>query len=678
MRSIPLSELNHTVKAKRCLDIAIRKFKPGHPKAMSGRCMPCRTFDAQPEVLQLRNEEKYTGYYTEKTKKVEHNISILGDEFMLDGKPLQIVSGSLHYFRLPAAYWRDRLRKFKAVGLNTVSTYVEWSYHETEERQYDFEGDRDIVSFIKIAAEEGLHVLLRPGPYICGERDLGGFPYWLLGKYPNIKLRSTDKDFMEETRIWFEILFKKLKPLLFGNGGPIILVQVENEYGSYASDMNYKIQLRDIMLEHVGRNAILYTTDGAWYSYFSKGAIPATLTTIDFGVTYRKMSDMFSDLRKYMPTGPLMNSEFYPGWLTHWGEQFAQTSIYDIVVTLEAMLQNKINVNFYMFFGGSNFEYTAGANFDGTYMPDITSYDYNAPLTEAGDPTPKYDAIRDTLKKYGFEDKTIEPPVASRKGAYGKVEVSPITNLLSPEGRLKLGKKYNDVSGANLPTFEKLRQRSGLVLYETILESANGTLRIEKPRDLVFVFVDGVPQGYISRMKKKYDLQLTAKHGALLSLLVENQGRINFGSEIHDYKGILGTVEYNNNVLDGKWTISGYPLDNIKTLNVNVTKSDVSSGPALYEGHFTLPADQEPLDTFLDTTGWGKGYVWINNYNLGRYWPDVGPQITLYVPGVWLFKAPRKNYLQILELGKSRKPLTMEFIDYPILNRTGNLQQWQV
>lgn len=632
-----------------------------------------------PEVVQVGRDGNYNGFVEgyKKTRHVDHHINIVDNEFMLDGQPLHILSGSLHYFRVPAAYWRDRLRKFKAAGLNAVSTYVEWSYHEPEERDYNFEGDRDIVKFIQTAGDEGLHVLLRPGPYICAERDLGGFPYWLLGKYANIKLRSTDKDFMNESEIWLKKLFEKLSPLLFGNGGPIILVQVENEYGSYASDMAYKTQLKDIVSRYVGTNAILYTTDGPWYSMFSKGAIPGTLTTIDFGVTYQPMSTVFADLRKYMPTGPLMNSEFYPGWLTHWGENMAQTSTHGVVTTLEAMLQSKINVNFYMFFGGSNFEYTAGANFDGTYMPDITSYDYDAPLSEAGDPTPKYNAIRETLKKYGFEDKSIDPPVPSPKGKYGIVNFTHKINLLSPEGRSKFGKRYGQVLGETLPTFEKLRQRSGLVLYETTLDTATGILRIEKPRDLVFVFVDGISQGFISRMKKQYTLKLISNPGSILSLLVENQGRINFGSEIHDYKGILGTVEYNNKKLRGNWTVTGYPLLDLDTDITDDLKTDIS-GPSFYESNFILPADKEPLDTFLDTTGWGKGYVWINGNNLGRYWPGVGPQVTLYVPGIWLFEAPQENIIQILELGNPSKTLSMEFIDHPILNRTGSFQHWHV
>lgn len=605
--------------------------------------------------------------------EVHHNISIIGDQYVLDGNPLSIVSGSLHYFRVPSVYWKDRLHKLKAAGLNSVATYVEWSYHEPEERQYKFEGDQDIAKFIRTAAEEGLHVLLRVGPYICAERDLGGLPYWLLGKYPNIKLRTNDKDFIAESKIWVAKLFEQVSPLLFGNGGPIILVQVENEYGSYDSDMAYKVQMRDILLAHVGNRAILYTTDGA--TIVRAGMIPGVHATIDFGVTKEPIRE-FNTLRRYRPSpGPLMNSEFYPGWLTHWGEQFAQTNAQDVVTTLRKMLDSKINVNFYVFFGGTNFEYTAGANFDGTYQPDITSYDYDAPLSEAGDPTTKYYAIRDALKQYNFVDEKIDPPVPSQKGAYGTVTVTPKLSLLSTVGRSRLGKKYDDVKGAILPTYEYLRQRGGLMLYETSLTEKEGMLVINKPRDLVYVFVDGVLQGTISRMRKVYNARITAQPGSILSLFVENQGRINYG-DLHDRKGILSEVTFNDNVLNGTWTVTGFPLEIVNTANLE--KPCIVQGPTFYNGVFVLPDGKDPLDTFLDTTGWGKGYIWLNGHNLGRYWPGVGPQVTLYVPGAWLHSAPQNNELQILELETPSADLTVKFIDHPILNRTGNINSWKL
>ncbi|KOB77903.1 Beta-galactosidase, partial [Operophtera brumata] len=496
------------------------------------------------------------------SENASHHIDVEGDNFVLDGHRLHIISGSLHYFRVPSAYWQ-------------------WSHHEPEERQYRFEGDHDVAEFVKIAAEEGLYVLLRPGPYICAERDLGGFPYWLLSKYPDIELRTTDQDFTEETNIWMNKLFEQLELLLFGNGGPIILVQIENEYGSYGNDMSYQIQQRNMIFKHVSTNAILYTTDASAENHFSKGAIPGTLTTIDF-MAQINVESKFCPLRHFMPSGPLMNSEFYTGWLTHWGEDMANIPEEKVVKTLEDMLNYHIHINFYVFFGGTNFGFTAA----------------------------KYYEIRNTLLKvstvhfipafiyclhiryyfqYNFGDRNYDLPQPSPKGAYGTITVSPKMSLLSPEGKASLGKKYKDVHAVTLPTFEALKQRGGFVLYETILKQKGGLLEIRQPRDLIFVFVDGMLQGKISRMHKVFSLALTAKKGSILSLL---------------------------------------------------------------------------------------GYIWINGHNLGRYWPTMGPQVTLYVPGVWLNPPPKKNLIQILELNKSPKDLAMKFRDYPILERRGIGHKW--
>ncbi|XP_045445759.1 beta-galactosidase [Melitaea cinxia] len=614
-------------------------------------------------------------------KSISRNISIEGNDFVLDGKPFRIMSGSLHYFRLPSEYWRDRLRKLRAAGLNSVATYVEWSSHEPEDGSTTFDGDNDIARFISIAAEEELYVLLRPGPYICGERDLGGLPYWLLGKYPNIRLRSTDKDFIAETEKWMSKVFNQLKPLLYGNGGPIIMVQVENEYGSYGSSKAYMEQIRDIIKQHVENKALLFTTDGPYHSYFYDGSVPGALTTIDFGTTANKVVDMFKQLRAFMPVGPLMNSEFYPGWLTHWTEDIQQVATERVVATLTDMLDNNINFNIYMFFGGTNFEFTSGANYGLFYQPDLTSYDYDAPLSEAGDPTPKYNAIRNALAKYNLVPKYLPPPVPSKKGSYGQITLRPKINLLSTDGRSKLGMKYEDVNGIKLPSFEELRQRSGLVLYETTLNETEGVLTITMPRDWIYVFVDSKLQGVINRMQKQYTINIKAKQDSVLSLLVENQGRINYGNRLHDFKGILGPVSLENTKgynkrLEGPWKVTGYPLEVEKSsdlgLNNIVGEASTAVGPTLYEGVLLLPQGT-PLDTFVDPTGWGKGYIFVNGHNLGRYWPKVGPQVTLYLPGVWLKPAPAQNIVKILELQDSPISPTLSFLDYPILNRTGSL-----
>ncbi|CAF4772788.1 unnamed protein product [Pieris macdunnoughi] len=619
-----------------------------------------------PSVIQLK--ELVQGSELEaKSPRFRRNISIVGNEFMLENTPFRIMSGSIHYFRVPHEYWRDRLRKLKAAGLNSVSTYVEWSSHEPEEGIESFSGDNDIVKFLNIAQEEGLHVLFRPGPYICAERDLGGFPYWLLGKYPNIQLRTTDADFTSETKRWFDKLFALVKPLLYGNGGPVILVQVENEYGSYGASKKYMEKLRDIISEHVEDKAILYTTDGMYRSYFYDGSVSGVLTTIDFG-PIDSVTKAFRDLRRFMPSGPLMNSEYYPGWLTHWTEDLQQVSSDRVVNTLRDMLEHNINFNFYMFHGGTNFGFTSGANYGSFYQPDITSYDYDAPISEAGDPTPKYFAIRDAITKLNPEVKHIPPPTISKKGAYGAVSLTPKIELLSNDGRTILGKKYNTVTGKKLPTFEELKQFSGLMLYETSL-NGNGLLEIRKPRDWIFVYVDNRFQGVINRRYKAYSLNIKSSGGSSLSLLVENQGRINYGPKLHDYKGILSTVVFNNKTLEGPWTITGYPLDKRPKQVQESLYEPTACSPILFTGDFVLPPG-DPLDTFVDMTGWGKGYITINGRLLGRYWPEAGPQATLYVPGVWLKPAPAQNVIEVVELYKTPINSTVNFIDYPILNRT--------
>ncbi|KAJ2952783.1 hypothetical protein O0L34_g7143 [Tuta absoluta] len=626
--------------------------------------------DTQPSAIQVPTSSRALENNNVAGKR---SISIVGDEFFLDGKPLQILSGSVHYFRMPAEYWRDRLRKVKAAGLNAVATYVEWSYHEPEERQYRFSGDYDVAQFVRIAAEEGLLVLLRPGPYICAERDLGGLPYWLLHKYPHIRLRTTDKDFIEESRIWFAKLFEHMTSLLYENGGPIILVQVENEYGSYGSDMPYKEQVRDIIQSHVNHKALLYTTDG-YSSYMIRGGmVQGALPTIDFGVDL-DIKSVFNALRRIMPHGPLMNSEFYPGWLTHWGEALQQVDKNQVVHSLRDMIDNKINVNMYVFHGGSNFEFSSGANTQSrtpSYQPDITSYDYDAPLDEAGDPTPKYYAIRELMETYNASLRNSSLPMPSPKKAYGKLQLNLQINLMSAEGRSELGKKYDDVTGATLPTFEKLKQRGGLVLYETTLSKPKGMLEITDPRDRIYVYLDGELKGIIDRMAKRHTLTLNSESPeSILSLLVENQGRINYGQKLHDFKGILSQVTFNNYVLNGKWSITGFPIEQVEGVKPASHQSPTNYGPTLYVGSLVLPEGQEPKDTYLDPTGWGKGYVWVNGHNLGRYWPGRGPQVTLFVPRVWLRAAPAHNTVQLLELERAPDSPAVEFLNYFILNRT--------
>ncbi|KMQ85919.1 beta-galactosidase-like isoform x1 protein [Lasius niger] len=456
------------------------------------------------------------------------------NQFLLDGEPFRYVSGSFHYFRAPRQYWRDRLRKMRAAGLNAVSTYVEWSLHEPEPGQFNWVGDADLVEFLNIAQEEDLLVLLRPGPYICAERDLGGLPYWLLREVPDIKLRTKDAAFMKYATSYLNQVLEKVKPLLRGNGGPIIMVQIENEYGSYnACDTEYTDMLKEVIVEKVGSKALLYTTDGSSASMLRCGFVPGAYATVDFGTSVNVTSN-FQSMRLYQPRGPLVNSEFYPGWLTHWGEAFQRVKTEAVTKTLREMLALGASVNIYMFYGGTNFAFTSGANGGvDAYSPQITSYDYDAPLTEAGDPTDKYFAIRDVIGQY-LPLPNMSLPTASPKGNYGPVLLEPVLKLLDDRSSFVVSWATSDKP----ETFEHLSVNQGFVLYETdLLPSIHDPVILRATtKDRALVYVDGRLSGTLSRIDKIFTMPLESPYGRRLSLLVENQGRLNFGNEIHDFK----------------------------------------------------------------------------------------------------------------------------------------------
>ncbi|XP_014473975.1 PREDICTED: beta-galactosidase isoform X2 [Dinoponera quadriceps] len=560
-------------------------------------------------------------------------IDYKNNQFLLDGKPFRYVSGSFHYFRAPRYYWRDRLRAMRAAGLNAVSTYVEWSLHEPERDEFNWSGDADIVEFLNIAQQEDLLVLLRPGPYICAERDMGGLPYWLLRDTPDMKLRTKDQYFMANATSYLTQLLDKVKPFLRGNGGPIIMVQVENEYGSFnACDTEYMSMLKNLFLNKIQNKALLYTTDGASESMLRCGSTPGVYATVDFGAG-GNVTKSFAPMRAKQPKGPLVNSEYYPGWLTHWGESFQRVKTDVVTKTLKDMLDIGASVNIYMFYGGTNFALTSGANGGSNeFKPQITSYDYDAPLTEAGDPTEKYFALRNVIGQY-LPLPGVPVPIVSPKGNYGPVLLEPISELLD---------NYLFVvsqSAADFPkTFEALSVNQGFVLYETRLPvsisdeyTLNATVK-----DRALVYVNKQLYGILSRTDKKFTLPLKKSYGDHLRILVENQGRVNFGYEIRDYKGV-SNVNIAGVTLK-MWNMTGYSFPDVSILRdkgtISMKNGALKSSPVFLRGHFTVTG--QPLDTFLDTGGWGKGMAFVNGYNLGRYWPSVGPQITLYVPAPYL------------------------------------------
>ncbi|CAH2283496.1 beta-galactosidase isoform X2 [Pelobates cultripes] len=596
----------------------------------------------------------------------EHNC------FRKDGMQFRYISGSIHYSRIPRFYWKDRLVKMKMAGLDAIYTYVPWNFHEQKPGVYNFSGDHDIVSFLQLANEIGLLVILRAGPYICAEWDMGGLPAWLLAK-KSIVLRSSDPDYLQAVDSWMGVFLPKIKPLLYQNGGPIITVQVENEFGSYYTcDYNYLRHLLKLFRYYLGNDVVLFTTDGSGLPYVKCGSIQGLYTTVDFGpgtnVTAAFLVQRYSE-----PKGPLINSEFYTGWLDHWGSPHSVVSTDRVVNTLTEILAHGANVNMYMFIGGTNFGYWNGANTP--YAPQPTSYDYDAPLSEAGDLTDKYFAIRDVIKKYKQIPEGPVPPTTP-KFAYGEINLEKVNSVLEA---LDVLAPYGSIKSAYPLTFDEIKQYFGFVLYrtklpETYSDPALLTTFINGIRDRAYVAVNGVTQGILER-DKVMSINITGIEGSQLDLLVESMGRVNFGRFNNDFKGLLTNVTIKGRTL-ANWTM--YPLD-IDTAVINGLLSKTSglntcnfTAPTFYKGELIIPSGipDLPQDTFIKFTGWAKGQIWINGFNLGRYWPARGPQVTLYVPVHIL--TTQANNITVLELEGSpcdTGKCVVEFVDKPILNK---------
>ena len=561
------------------------------------------------------------------------------NQFLKDGATFRYISGSMHYSRVPSAYWRDRLEKIYAAGLNAIQTYVPWNYHEDQPGIYDFQDEKNLTKFIITAQEVGLLVILRAGPYMCGEWEMGGLPAWLL-RDPNIKLRTSDVTYLSYVDKWLAVLLPKIKPLLYENGGPIITVQVENEYGSYpACDAAYMSHLRDKFQDYLGSNVILFTTDGASDGFLKCGYTQGLYATVDFGPGGDPVNH-FKAQRDYEPKGPLVNSEYYTGWLDHWGQRHSTTSSSTVANSLDAILKLNASVNMYMVEGGTSFGFMNGAN-GGTssYQPQPTSYDYDAPLSEAGDPTEKYFAIREVISKYA-KLPSIPVPPATHKTAYGKVQMTASAWLLDADGLAANG------SDGDYPlSMEALHQNYGFIVYmltQPLQVPSNGstkyTLTMQALHDRAVVYVDDIVQGIISRMDLAgldavVQIMVPSTSKGRLLIVVENQGRINYGSGIDDRKGILGSVTINGVVLKG-WKSLSYPLKDLSSISFKeLLNNPVQTSTAFF--HAQLPffkAGQQANDTYLLLNGWAKGQAFINGHNLGRYWPVKGPQKTLYVP----------------------------------------------
>jgi beta-galactosidase len=592
----------------------------------------------------------------------KHAFAINEGEFLYDGKPFKIYSGEMHYARIPHEYWRHRLQMIKAMGLNSVATYVFWNFHETAPGVWDFtSGDRNIREFIKLAGEEGLMVILRPGPYACAEWEFGGYPWWLQ-KNKDLVIRTNNKPFLDSCNVYITKFIQQVKDLQVTEGGPVIMIQAENEFGSYvaqrkgiplAEHKKYSHAIKDQLIE-AGVEVPLFTSDGSWL--FEGGTIEGAMPTANGEDDIDKLKKVVNQYNGNK--GPYMVAEFYPGWLDHWVEPFEKVSIETVVTQMKKYLENGVSFNFYMVHGGTNFGFTSGANYDKNHdiQPDITSYDYDAPISEAGWATQKYMAIREELKKHvGYS--VPEIPAAYPVIAIPSIKLSKAFDIASLKDKIK------PVINDKPLTFEELKQGHGYVLYsKKFQQPISGKLEINGLRDFATVYVNGVKIGELNRYFNSYSVGIDVPFNGTLEILVENMGRINYGSEIiHNLKGIISPVVINGVEIVGNWQMYGFPLDKKPDLG-EFTDKNIKGRPAFYSGSFTL---NKTGDTFLDMRNWGKGIVFINGHNLGRYW-NLGPQQTLFVPGVWLKTG--KNEIVIFEQLNDEIQLEVSCISTPILD----------
>lgn len=607
----------------------------------------------------------------EKTKPTT-TFEIKEGHFVIDGQPSTIMSGEMHYARIPHQYWSHRLKMIKAMGLNTVATYVFWNIHEPQPGIWDFEGDKNLAEYIRTAQEEGLNVILRPGPYACAEWEFGGYPWWLQN-VEGMVLRSDNAQFLEHTQRYIDRLYKEVGHLQVTQGGPIFMVQVENEFGSYAAQRKdipmedhrrYNAKIKDQLLA-AGFDVPLFTSDGTWL--FEGGSIDGVLPTGNGENDVKKLKEKVNEYHNGI--GPYMVAEFYPGWLAHWAEPHPAVDASRIARKTEEYIKNDVSFNFYMVHGGTNFGFTSGANYDKNHdiQPDLTSYDYDAPISEAGWRTPKFDSIRNVIERY------TDHKIPAVPEACPLIEIPSIT-LNRVADVLGMLKSQQPIVNNRPMTFEELNQGHGYVLYSRHFnQPISGTMEIPGLRDYAVVYVNGEKAGILNRYNKTYTLEIDIPFNSRLDILVENMGRINYGPEIvNNTKGLITAPEIGGMEITGDWEMYMLPMDITPDFSKlpqqyihdmqNGLPDALKSCPVLYEGIFELT---ETGDTFLDMTAWGKGLVFVNEKNLGRYW-NVGPQQTLYVPGVWLNKG--QNRIVIFEQINNDSKKEIHSTKTPVLN----------
>ena len=589
--------------------------------------------------------------------------------FLLNGKPFVVKAAEIHYPRIPKPYWEHRIKMCKALGMNTVCIYIFWNIHEQCEGEFDFTGNNDVAEFCRLAQKNGMYVIVRPGPYVCAEWEMGGLPWWLLKK-KDIRLRERDPYFMERVKIFEQKVGEQLAGLTIQNGGPIIMVQVENEYGSYGEDKPYVSEIRDCLRGIYGKELALFQCD--WSSNFEKNGLDDLTWTMNFG-TGANINDQFRRLGELRPNAPKMCSEFWSGWFDKWGARHETRPAKDMVDGMDEMLSKGISFSLYMTHGGTSFGHWAGANSPG-FAPDVTSYDYDAPINEYGHATPKFWELRKMMEKYNdgkalpAVPKDVAPIITVPK--FELKEFSSIFNGEDSQFKLPIRKE------GGVMTFEEMDMGWGSMLYTTTMPEIPAQSVITADfHDFAQVFINGKYIGKIDRVKNEKSLTLPpVKKGDDLEILVEAMGRINFGRAIKDFKGIVGEVAITAEV-EGiettwkpqNWVKFGLPDSYEKAADAfvhnndytkaenegqrlgkkpqwNVDGLDLVSKRGYYRGYFNLT---KVGDTFLNFETWGKGQVWVNGHALGRIW-SIGPQQTLYVPGCWLKKG--KNEIIVLDV----------------------------
>jgi len=570
------------------------------------------------------------------SQNVKHSFSLSKTEFLLDGKPFQMISGEMHPARIPAEYWRYRIQMAKAMGCNTIAAYIFWNYHESEPGVFDFQtGNHNIAQFIRIVQEEGMWLILRPGPYVCAEWDFGGLPSYLLS-IPDIKVRCMDPRYTEAVERYIKTLALQVKGFQVTKGGPILMVQVENEYGSYGNDRTYMKWVQQVWKEN-GIEVPFYTADGATPFMLEAGSLPDAAIGMDPGANEAN----FAEANKANPNVPSFCSELYPGWLTHWGEKWQRPDTIALLKDVKWLMDNKKSFNFYVIHGGTNFGYWSGANaFSPTqYQPDVTSYDYNAPINEMGQATPKYFALRKLLASYLPAKQKLPAIPAS----------TPIIEI--PEIKLTASASvWNNLPEAihspQPKPMEMFGQKGGFILYRTnLIGHKKGKLRITDLHDYATIFLDGKYIGKLDRVKEENIIELPAAISAnpQLDILVEGMGRINFAEYMIDRKGITERVSLNGMTLMN-WQVFTLPFDEAYLNNLKYSTAEITRPGTFFKGEFELTATG---DSYLDVSQWEKGVVWVNGHNLGRYW-NIGPQKQLYCPAPWLKKG--KNEIVIFDL----------------------------